>query len=264
MRRFIRACLALAALQTVSPAPTQESHPAPFTVGETLTYEVTWSIFSAGEVVASVQKFGGAATDPYVVKTTARTHGFVSLLLKVDNEFRAVFDPETLCSRQISKTIREGHRRREAQIVFDAGRGLAILDERDLEKPNDPPRHAENEIPACVEDVVSAFYFVRRQPLEVGHSFFVLINDGSKTRPIRAEVQARERIETPLGSRVAFRVEPTVFGELYKRKGRMLVWFSDDEQRLPLRIKAMLSRGVVTATLKSVITPGATAPTSKP
>lgn len=236
----------------------------PFTVGETLTYEVTWSVFSAGEVVITLQKFGGAPPDPYVVKATARTHGFVSLFFKVDNEFRSVFDPETLCSRQISKAIREGHRHREGQIVFDAGRGLAILDERDLDRPNDPPRHAENEIPACVEDVVSAFYFARRQRFEVGQSFLVPSNDGSKTHQIRAEVQARERIETPLGGRMAFRVEPAVFGELYKRKGRMLVWFSDDEQRLPLRVKAMFSKGVVIATLRSVATSGAAAPAAKP
>ena len=65
------------------------------------------------------------------------------------------------------------------------------------------------------------------------------------------DVQAREQIQTPLGTRFAFRVEPTVFGGLYKRKGRMLIWFSDDEQRLPLRIKASMSIGTITGTLKS-------------
>ena len=34
----------------------------------------------------------------------------------------------------------------------------------------------------------------------------------------------------------------------------MLVWFSDDERRLPLRIKAMISVGTITADLKSAST----------
>jgi hypothetical protein len=47
-------------------------------------------------------------------------------------------------------------------------------------------------------------------------------------------------------------VEPKVFSGLFKRKGRMLVWFSDDDQRLPVRIKFMITVGTFTATLQSV------------
>jgi len=102
--------------------------------------------------------------------------------------------------------------------------------------------------------VVSAFYFVRRQPLRVGEQIRLPINDGSKTSDVRLEVQALEKIRVPMGAEMAYRVEPTVFGGLLKRKGRMLVWFSDDERRLPLRIKAMISVGTITADLKSAST----------
>jgi hypothetical protein len=252
--------LALAALSGLSPGRAQDAKPSPFGPGESLTYEVTWSVFSAGDVVATLHKAGGTAEDPYEAITTARSRGFASLLFKVDNEFHSVFDPQTLCSRQISKKINEGHRRRQGQIVFDSARRLAVLDERDLADPNAPPKHAENEIPACVQDVVSAFYFVRHQNLQVGQELVVPVNDGSKTHQVAVEVQARERITTRLGSRAAFRVEPRVFGELYRRKGRLLIWFSDDEQRLPLRVKAMTSVGTITCTLKSVTTEGAAPP----
>jgi len=69
---------------------------------------------------------------------------------------------------------------------------------------------------------------------------------------VTLDVQAREGIQTPLGNRSAIRVEPKVFSGLFKRKGRMLVWFSDDDQHLPLRIKFMIAVGNITATLKSV------------
>jgi hypothetical protein len=236
----------------------------PFTPGETLTYEITWKVFSAGEVIASLKKVGEASRDDYEVKAAARSHGFASLLFKVENEFDAVFDPQTLCSHQIFKRVNEGRRHKETHIAFDAARRLAILDERDLADPTAPPKHAENEIPACAQDIVSAFYFIRRQPLHVGRQLIVNINDGSKTRQVLVDVQARERIETPLGSRIAFRVEPKVFGGLYRRKGRMLIWFSDDEQRLPLRVKAMISVGTITGTLKSVTLDPASSLARKP
>jgi len=176
------------------------------------------------------------------------------LLYSVQDEFRSVFNPETVCSERISKRISEGRRHKQTEIVFDHARRLAILDERDLDKPGSLVKHVENDIPPCAEDVVTAFYYVRRQPLRVGDQVQLPINDGSKTSDVRVEVQAREKIETPFGTRDAFRAEPTVFGSLLKRKGRMLIWFSDDEQRLPLRIRAMISVGAITANLKSVKT----------
>jgi hypothetical protein len=233
----------------------------PFSPGETLTYDVTWSIFPAGEVTATLKQVDGSSPDTYEVITRAQSQGVVSLLYKVQNEFHSLFNPRTFCSQEIHKKVNEGSRHKDTRIVFDGARHLAILDELDLSKPDAPPKHAENEIPACVTDVITAFYYVRGHPLHVGEQIRLPINDGAKTYDVSVEVQAREQIQTPLGARFAFRVEPRVFGGLYKRKGRMLIWFSDDEQRLPMRIKASMPVGTITGTLRSVSPlPAANAP----
>jgi hypothetical protein len=237
--------------------------PAPFASGETLTYDLTWRIFPAGTVTATLTRSGLGPQDPYEVRTTAQSRGFVSLLYSVQDEFRSSFNPETTCSYRISKRINEGRRHKQTEIIFDSARKLAILDERDLEKPGSPAKHAENAMPPCTEDVVTAFYYLRRQVLRVGDQILIPINDGSKTSDVRVDVQARETIESPFGTREAIRVEPTVFAGLLKRKGRMLVWFSDDEQHLPLRIRAVISMGAITAnlrSLKAVPTSGSQAP----
>ncbi|MBZ5515042.1 MAG: DUF3108 domain-containing protein [Acidobacteriia bacterium] len=226
--------------------------PLPFSPGETLTYDVTWSIFPAGEVTATLKRAEGRSPESYEVVTRAQSQGFVSLLYKVENEFHSVFDPRTLCSQEIHKKVNEGWRHKDTRIVFNNARQVAVLDEVDLSKSDAPRKHAENEIPPCVTDIVTAFYYVRRQPLHVGEQVQLPINDGAKTYDVTVEVQAREQIQTPLGTRFAFRVEPKVFGGLYKRKGRMLIWFSDDGQRLPLRIKASMTLGTITGTLKSI------------
>ncbi|PYV24460.1 MAG: hypothetical protein DMG24_11420 [Acidobacteria bacterium] len=253
------AALVLAGYQSGRAGPDSE----PFSPGETLTYDLSWQIFPAGELVATLTRSGQGAKDAYEVKATAQSKGFVSLLYTVQDEFRSVFDPHTLCSQSLSKKVNEGRRHKNTQIVFDSARKLAILDERDLATQGAPPKHAENAAPACVEDVISAFYFIRRQPLRVGEQIRLPINDGSRTADVRVEVQALEKIRTPLGTQTAFRVEPTVFGGLLKRKGRMLMWFSDDQQHLPLRVKAIISVGTITADLKSVATPPAVPPPGK-
>jgi Protein of unknown function (DUF3108) len=224
----------------------------PFSLGETLTYDVTWSIFPAGRVVATLVGISADPVPAYEVKTTAESKGFVSLLYEVEDEFRSYFDPHTLCSERISKIINEGRRHKETQIHFDYARKLAILEERDPTNSNAHTKHDEKSIPACVEDVVSAFYYLRSQPLQVGKEIKLAVNDGSKTTDVVVEVQGRETIQTGLGPRTAIRVEPKIFQGLYPRKGRMLIWFSDDPQHLPLRIKMMLSVGAITGTLASV------------
>ena len=224
----------------------------PCAPGEKLTYSVTWSVFQAGEVTATLQRTSNSAGDDYVLDTTARSRGFVSILYNLDDEFHSRFNPTTLCSDGISKQVLEGRRHKRTKIVFDEARRLAFLDEVDLAKPGHPVKHDENPIAPCTEDVVTAFYYLRSQPMKVGDRIMVPVNDGSKTRDVSVEVQARELIDTPLGRRYAFRLEPTVFGSLYKRKGRMLIWSSDDKRRLPLRIKAMISVGTITGTLQSV------------
>ena len=262
MRNHVPRVVALALVALATPAlrnARAQETAAPYTLGEKLTYDVTWSIFPAGEVSAILKNSGQGPGDWYEVTTTGRSQGFVSLLFNVQDEFRSLFDPRTVCSERISKKVNEGRRHKTTEIVFDSGKKLAILDERDLTHPAEPPKHAENEIPACVQDVVTAFYYLRRQKFQVGQDIRLPVNDGSKTYEVSVEVQARERIQTPLGNRDAFRVEPKVFSGLFKRKGRMLIWFSDDEQHLPLRIKAMISVGSITGSLKS-FTPGSARP----
>jgi hypothetical protein len=249
--RLVTASL-LVFLLTASPAVIAQGPREPFRPGEKLTYDVMWSIFHAGEVTGTVRDASDSSHDAYEITATARSEGFVSLLFNVDNVFRATSSPQTLCSQRIIKKVGEGRRHKDTQIVFDYNRRLALLDERDLNQPRETPKHAEFDIPPCVEDVVTAFYYLRRQHLEVGHTVELPVNDGSRTQRVVVEVQAREKVQTPMGTFDALRVEPKVFNGLLKRKGRMLIWFSADDQQLPLRIKAMITVGSITGTLQSV------------
>jgi hypothetical protein len=231
-----------------------------FSSGEKLTYDVTWTIFRAGVVTSTIQEIKGASHPAFEATATAKSEGFVPLLFDVDDVFRSISSPQTLCSEGINKQVNEGHRHKQTQIAFDYNQKKAILDEHDISPNPAPPKHAENDIPPCVEDVVTAFYYLRRQKLEIGHTIELPVNDGAKTQRVVVDVQAREKVQTPMGAFEAFRVEPKVFNGLLKRKGRMLIWFSADERQLPLRVKAMIAVGSITGTLRSVTYPKADAP----
>lgn len=220
----------------------------PFASGEKLHYEVRWRLVPAGEAELVVGREDGAL-HRWKVTAKASSIGYVSNIYKVDDEYQSIFRSPTLCSSEIRKTINEGERHRLQTILFDQRRRLAVMSDR-ASTGSAPPRQAQSSIPDCVHDILSAIYFVRSRPLTVGQSIEIPVNDGSRTVPLRVEVQAKEAIKTSLGVFQTIRVEPDLFsGNLYKDKGRMFVWFSDDANHLPVQLSAQITVGTITASL---------------
>lgn len=248
LSRAVVVLLALLGLAAISYAQLRPLPPA----GEKLTFDVSWAVFPAGHVTSEIQRTADGGSDPAHIVVQVRSQGFVSLLYNVEDEFRSQINPQSGCSQSIEKKVSEGKRHKDTQIQFDPAKKLALLVEHDLARPKDPAKHAENEIPACVQDVISSFYYLRRVPLEVGKQIQLPVNDGAKTFNVTVEVQTKEKIQTPMGEFAAFRLEPRVFNGLYKRKGRMLIWITDDDKRLLAQIRAMISVGTITGTLRSV------------
>ena len=187
-------------------------------------------------------------------KLTAKANsiGYVSNIYKVDDEYQSMFRAGTLCSSEIRKEINEGEHHRLIALLFDQRRRLATFTDREA-TGNASPRQMQSSIPDCVFDILSALYFVRSRPLTVGQTIELPVNDGARTVNLRVEVQAKEEIKTEIGTFPATRVEPDLFsGNLFKSKGRIFVWFSDDASHLPLQMKAQIGIGTITATLAGI------------
>jgi len=236
-------------LQRPAPAPRH----VPFEVGETFTYNVSWKIFDAGIATMTLaEKFRFQNEEVYKVTATARSTGIVSTLFKVMDVFESYFQAKEICSRRISKSIREGSRQRDSLLVFDSKTRQAKLEEKDLNRPDVPATHYESPIPLCVQDILSALYIIRARNMKVGEQFMFPINDGGKTYDVGVEVQAAEEIRTPAGIFQTLRLEPKVFDGLFRNKGRMFVWITNDEARMPVQLKAKINMGTITAALSKV------------
>ena len=227
-----------------------------FLLGEKLTYTVSWKIFDAGIATLNlVDRFHAQNEDLYRIRATVRSTGIVATLFTVVDTFESNVAVADFCSRRIVKNIQEGHRRRTTTVDFDQ-RGLqARMEDTDLSRPGLPPKHSESTIPACVQDVISAFYFVRTRDLKVDETFRFPINDGGKTYDVDVDVQAVETVKTPAGTFQAYRLEPKVFGGLFKNKGRLFVWLTNDAERIPVQLKARIAVGTITASLSRIEKP---------
>lgn len=229
----------LAALASPGQPQPPAAHVPP---AQKLAYSAEWRFVHAGDVEVEV-------TAPESIRMQLRTAGLVRSFVKVDNAYRAAFAPGW-CAAAAELTAHEGRRHRETKVRFDGEARKAHYLERDLEK-NAVIEEKTIDIPACVHDVTGGLQRLREMLPAPGSTVELPVSDGRKAVSARVEALGRERVRTPVGEFSAIRYEAFLMsGVLYRRKGRLFVWISDDERRLPVQIRVQLPFYVGTVTLK--------------
>jgi Protein of unknown function (DUF3108) len=237
-------------LPSVSAGPSAEIIPPPphyrFPDGQTYVYGVEWHVFNAGTTRVTLQDSGSAQH----VTATAISSGVVASFYKVNDHAEAFFDSHRFCSERVLKHIEEGSRSRQMELNFDYARGKSVLSERNLKTGEE--KHEENDIPGCVTDMVSGFYYLSSLPLQVGSSYAFLVNDGGKTNVVEAQVEARDRVRVPAGSFLTLRVKAEATSGLMKGKGTVWAWFTDDTNHTPVMMRSKLNWGTLLFRLQAI------------
>lgn len=251
------------ALAQVSPekiafTPPKLADPLPFKIGETLTYDVSFSkfIFSGaiGELKLSVSKPANS-TQPEMIelKAEAVSKGFFPSLfgIKVKDRYVSLVNQSDFGVHASTKRLEEGKVRREQKSVFNREAGLVTISDRDLANVKSEPRIKEKPSPSWVQDLLSAIYFVRTQPLKESEVTRVPISDGGEVYNIEVIAGKREEIKTGAGKVKAIQLNAKVFdGRYIRRSGEMLVWVTDDPTRTPVRARIKTSGATITVDLK--------------
>lgn len=240
LRNAPAGALTVLALACCSVAPAQQAEtPKP---SETLSYGVEWRFVRAGEV--SLAYTGARQTDMKI-----KSVGLVSTFIKVDDTYRALFD-DGWCATSLTLEAHEGRRNRETKVTFDRTRKRSSYLEKDLNN-GAVVLQKEMDVPACVAEVTGGLQRLRRLNLKPGTHTEVAISDGKKLAMARVEAQGVENITTPVGSFRAMKYEAFLFGGvLYARKGRLFIWISEDDRRLPVQLKVLLPFYVGNITLE--------------
>lgn len=214
--------------------------------GETLTYGVEWRLIRAG---SATLKWNPGTDASRQVDLTLKSAGLVNALYRVNDTYTAALARD-FCTSTVIMHAEEGRRRRDTHITFDAERSRSSYLERDLVK-NSVALQKEIDIAPCTHDVIAALFRLRAMTLNPGESAQIPISDGKKFINARVEAQVREEVRTPAGKYRTIRYEAFLFNDvLYRRKGRMFVWLTDDALRVPVQIRARLQFHIGTITFQ--------------
>jgi hypothetical protein len=206
--------------------------------GSNFTYTVEWHFFTAGTATIHVETSGAEKH----VLATADSAGVVNMLYTVRDQFQSAVDPKTFCSLRISKHAEEGSHKRQTEIHFDYPRQKSVLEEKNLR--TNATKTVENDMPGCVTDVLTGFYYLGSLPLAPGNVYSFPVNDG-KTATVRAEVEGKEAVKTPTGAYSAIRVRVEATSGTLKGKGALWIWYAEDERHTPVQMRAKMAWGTL-------------------
>ncbi len=241
------AVLALTARPAVQEPAKTTTSPGTVPQREELFYRAEWRLVHAGNVRLSWSPAG--ENGGWKAHLKLQSAGLVSRLYRVDNEYIALMDA-ALCATSSTLRAHEGRKQREVLVHFDGASGKASYLERDPARDVVVTTH-EIDIPPCVHDVLGGLYRLRAMRVEPGQVVYLPISDGKKSVSARVEAQQREKLQIGETTYQTIRYEAFLFNNvLYRRSGRLFVWLTDDERRLPVQIRVRLPFYIGTVTLE--------------
>ena len=251
------------------------SHPATkrFELGEELHFEAEFSRLMLRKLDVADLKFRASRTPvknsndsqdakPYALSFSAdiSSKGFFARLfnLKFRERVESTVEPITFTVQKTKIIDEQGKRVRNTETTFDPSKGKMTWTSRDPNNPAAEPRHAIADFSGQLQDVLSAIYFIRTQPLEVGKTFEVFIGDGGRVYKIPVQVVERKRMKTVLGRVNVLKVNPELFGPdrlIDQEKGEFSIWITDDERHIPVAGKVKTDYGTFDIKLKRIVNP---------
>jgi hypothetical protein len=216
-------------------------------VGERLSYDVYWMGAPVGIGTLSVQqKESVGGREAYHVVAVAETNDFLSKIYPVHDEVHSWIDTETFQSLKFRKKVSEGLYRADEVVVYDEANKKGFYESL----KNGSKKEFDVQVP--VHDILSAFYWARRQKLEPGKSVRTTVNSDEKDWDLEVQVLGRESKELRgRGVWDTLLIEPkTRLKGVLEKRGRVWVHLQNDPARVPVLITFKTLFGPVVGVLR--------------
>jgi hypothetical protein len=212
-----------------------------FGVGERLVFSVQYGLVKAGEAVLEIRNIAMIDGKPaYYIVSDARTNDVFSVFYKVRDRFVSLMDTTELVSLRYEKHLREGKFKNDRYVVFDQKRHKAHYEDKEIS------------IAPRTQDVLSALYYARSLPLQVGQSIAIANHTDGRNYPLVVKVMGEERVTVDAGTFDCLVVEPFLrYPGIFTQKGRVKVWVTNDQYKIPVLVKSKVIIGEVSAVLKA-------------
>ena len=215
-------------------------------VGERLSFQGRWFGLPVGSGWIEVKELTTLqGRSVYRIDAEGSSNDLLSTFYPIHDSLRSYLDATTLQPVQFEKDQREGRYRANEIVTFDHTRHVATY----LSRLNHSTK--EIPIPEDVHDLVSAFYWLRTQLVEVGRPLVVdLYTDEKVYRTVFKPLKSMMLELLRRGTFPCVAVEPLAsFKGILVERGRVVAYVTADERRIPLLVKIWTPWGLMTGTI---------------
>ncbi len=220
------------------------------TTREVFKYDLKWIGIKAGTAkLAFIYNEDGVT-----IKSRAQSASWVSVFYKVDDRAKSTVIKEKgpdgdvkWLAKNYRIKIREGRHRRDKEVIFLYNPPRArYINHRDKEEKI-------FNIKEDTYDPLSGFFVLRQMKIDSGSKIFLRIFDSKKLYEARIKILGKKRVKTAAGTFDTIVVEPELKSEgIFLRKGKVVIYLTDDERHLPVLLKSKVLIGSVVAELTEI------------
>ena len=225
-------------------SPKQDAYDA----GEWFKFRIHYGIVNAGYATLEVKDVTINNKKTFHVIGRGYTTGMSRFFFRVNDLYESYIDKESGNPNQFVRNINEGGYTKNQEGFFNQSANRILV--KDYKYKTEKTLI----IPKNTQDILSAFYYLRNYPgidkLKTGEAIAIDMFFDNETTKFKLKFIGREDITTKFGDVSAMIFRPLVqSGRVFKEEESLTVWISDDDNKLPLRIKANLAVGSIKADL---------------
>jgi hypothetical protein len=176
------------------------------------------------------------------------------MFYKVDDFCESYMDFEQMVPLNFIMSAKETKQLREVRQFFDWKTKKASYWERRVTQESGVEEKKKDwDLTEFSQNIYTALWYVRTFALRDGKTYAYRVSDDGRNWELKATVVRREMLKTDVGTFKSIVVRPEVYTEgILKPMGEVLFWFTDDDQKLPIKMESKIKIGKVVAYLKSI------------
>jgi hypothetical protein len=218
-----------------------------FAPGERLKYQIHYGFIRGGEAVMAVveSEYEGKIVNNLYLN--GKTVGIASSLYLVDDTYQSFTDTQTNWPLKSIRDIHENRYKHHSTQIFDH------ISRKDSSICNSSKTGKIVVVKGC-QDILSSVYYLRsimvdRKPMQ--NERFIIdtyFTDEKFSMVIR--FKGYDKVDTKFGTIECMKFMPEVLtGRVFKSKDDMTIWFSNDNNFIPIKIKFDIFIGSVSCDL---------------
>jgi hypothetical protein len=232
-------------LMSLNAANSQDSYRtlpnSAFSYGERLSFEIGYGFITAAEAFMNISPspvvMNGRET--YEVNFDVNSRSSFDIIFKVRDNYKTYLDSKGLFPWKFEQHIREQNYKKDFEAYF-------LPDSHKVKTVINYSERREFEAPSYVQDIFSAFYYIRSLDLRNSKNGDVITTDAfndDKHFSLVVRIIGREEIDVPAGEFKTIIVKPELQEGFTSKTSDIFVYLSDDERKIPVKVKMKIVIG---------------------